>query len=98
MLMDGCEACFKVPPPPKLRAAPLGSSRPPRNAAGRASTHLAITPWRARRESVRRDLWFMRAVPGLGRQAGTIVSTDSPARRSFHANLLDFDDHRRARR
>jgi hypothetical protein len=61
---------------PTLRPAPLGSSRPPRNAAGRASTHLATTPWRARRLRPARPLVHAHRA-GLGRRAGTIASTHS---------------------
>src|SRR5690349_4457642 len=96
MLTNDARPCFKVPPP--LHFAPLHWGVADRGEMQRdARQHTWRQRHGARDDFVRRDLWFMQTVPGLGPLARTIASI-FPARRSLHANLPDLDRDRGARR
>ncbi len=107
-LRSGIEPVIETrPPSPPCRAAhgllhsaPLHWGVADRRETPRDARQHTWRPRHGARDgiTVRRDLWFLRAVPGLGRRAGNHCVDRFPARRSLHANLSDFDDHRRARR
>src|SRR6185312_17315693 len=72
-----------------LHSAPLHWGVADRRETPRdARQHTWRTRHGARDGFVRRDLWFMRTVPGLGRRAGTIASTPSQPAGAFMQTLL----------
>src|SRR4051812_23347321 len=96
-LTDDALPCFKVGAPLHFASLHWGvadRSEMPRD----ARQHTWRTRHGARDDESGETFGFLQAMPGPGRLQRTIASITFPARRSHHANVPDFDGHRRARR